>query len=493
MNPATHRRRPFSARLLIELIRQREESAGHPEESPRADAAAIKIGGDLLDRIHLRARELPSAQPLISAIRLVINSGGLLGLFAVTLAAVGGIVAAAKSLEATSPANLPLALFVLIGLNVVTFLLWLLVQPFSHRIVGLGGQLRRLLQWLIEHPLSHSVARLISAQGRPAHNTAPPPGVGRSAVEVLGVIVADGRGRWLFGAAVHAIWLCFALASSFALAALLSFRSYELSWQTTLLNTQQLSAIARVLTLVPSKLGLVAVESLSITDTASALARQSWASWLVVTTLIYGTLPRAIAFCACCVLFRRSSRSMGCDLSRPGFARLRARLMPETCNLEVSDPDRAVRHEPPRPVSLDLPALMGVVHGLGVDGAARDGAPPLPGVEWIWLGQVDDPSSLAAVLKRLSGENVTVLAVAVRATMTPDRGVEHIVTELVAAARAPTVLILQDLDLLRARGMDQLKSRVSYWQALGNSAGARGLLSWQGEPMLADEKPQSPA
>ena len=484
MNSSARRRRPFSARLLIELIRQREEAAGHPEESQVADFAAIQAGGDLLDRIDVRARGLPSAKGLAAAIRGVIRSASLLGALAVALAIVGGILAATRSLEATRPANLPLTLCVLVGLNAVTLLLWLLVQPFSHRIVGLGGSLRTLLQWLVEHPLSQRIAQWIggSRQHRipDADRSA---GSGVSAAEVLGVIVADGRGRWLFGMAVHTLWLCFALTSSLSLAVLLSLRSYDLSWQTTLLTPGQLAALAHTLSFFPAKLGLVRIDTLSVTATTSALARQSWSSWLVWATLIYGALPRATALCVCLALFWRSSKAIGGDLSRPGFARLRARLMPDTAELAIADPDTVDRRQPADVKPAEFAPLLGLVHGIGLDGAGSDGAPPLPGVQWIWLGQVDDLSSLAVAVSRLASEQVATLAIAVRATMTPDRGVEHLVTELAKTTRAPTVLILQDLDRLEARGTDQARARVACWRALAMGVTTRDLLSWNGSPV----------
>jgi Protein of unknown function (DUF2868) len=481
------RRRPFTARLLIELICRREEAAGHPEESPHADAAAIRAGGDLLDRVSVRARELSSAVTLEAAIHRVVRSGSVLVLCAVALAGVLGTLAGARMLGGTSPANLPLTLFALVGLNLVTFSVWLLVQPFSHRIVGLGAYLRKLLQWLIEHPLLQRIARLIGLSQGASQNAGPVPGAGKSAVEVLGLIAADGRGRWLFGAAVHALWLSFALGSSLSLAALLSFRSYELSWQTTMLSTEQLSAIARAVTIIPAKLGLFKAEALSITDTSSDFAHQTWASWLVATSLIYGAIPRAIALVICCLLFARGSRSMGCDPSRPGFARLRTRLIPDSAKIAVLDSDTAKPDIRSRSEPAILPTLQGIVHGVGVDGAAIGGPPTLPGVQWSWLGQVDDAASLASVLQRMSREKVAVLAVAVRSTMTPDRGVDHTVADLVAAARAPTAIILEDLDRLRARGAEPSRSRIAHWQALASSAGAGGLLSWQGERVVVEE------
>ena len=56
-------------RLLTEVVRVREEAAGHPADVPQADAAGRQAGGALTRRILARAAALPDAAALQRAIR----------------------------------------------------------------------------------------------------------------------------------------------------------------------------------------------------------------------------------------------------------------------------------------------------------------------------------------------------------------------------------------------------------------------------------------
>lgn len=448
----------FRRRLLADLVRAREESAGHPEESPTADAAAIASGGDFTHRVAARARALPDAPAMQAVINCVIGTGWLFLTGIVVLGCLLGC-AAAGSILSMRPVNLPLALGGLVGLNLVFLSLWIV---FS--ISPLGTLLYGAFRWLVEHPSSQRVALAIPSRkmGTPA------------TADVLRTLAADGRARWLIGSAMHTTWLSFAIGCVLTLWIALLFRRYPFSWETTLLNNDGLAHFAQVVSWLPEKLGLLDMRSLSVTDTASEAARQAWGWWLVWTAIIYGALPRALALCTCVALFWRSARNIGRDLDRPGYARLRTRLMPESAVLMASDADTAgVRQSAATPVATIK--LHGSVHGIGLDGAAINGAPSMDGVDWIWLGQVDDATSQRAVEQKLTNKKVSMLAIVVRATMSPDRGTQRIVGELKHAASAPVTIVLDEMDVLNARGAEHSRAYIAHWQALASGVQASGI------------------
>jgi hypothetical protein len=465
----------FRRRLLVDAVCAREESAGHPQDSTAADAAAIAAGGNFANRLDARAHVLPEAQSLLAAIGSTICAGSLIW----TAAAILGLLlgwAAGSAILSSRPINLPLTLGGLVGLNLVMLVAWI-VFSFS----PLGWMLYRAFVWLSEHPVSQRMSHARrEIAGRGVQNT----NESATTSDVVRVLAADGRGRWLIGSGMHTVWLSFALACAATLWISLLFRSYPFSWESTLLDSHSLARIATLLSWLPAKLHLIDMHSLSVSDTGSAGARQVWGWWLVWTTILYGALPRALALCACLALFWRSARNIGRDFERPGYARLRARLMPTSAARGVYDPDRV---GVPQVVPAPIVALHGSVHGLGLDGAARFGAPSIDDVEWIWLGQVDNAPTEEAVLQRLQQEQVSTLAVVVRATMSPDRGVERIVRELKDAAHAPLVIVLDDIHLLDRRGLAVSATRNLHWKELAARVGAIGIVPHKGGLPLRGE------
>jgi hypothetical protein len=442
-------------RLLAEWVRRVEEDAGHPQHCAAADAAGVSAGGDLAQRIAARARALPGAQAKLQTIGRALRLAAWFAAILIILATLSGIAAASAALGATTPASLPLVLLAVVATNLLMLLLWLIAQLLGSRIApGIGS----LLQML-----SALYARRLRADGETG--------------TVLRVLGDGARGRWFAAVLVHAAWLGFALGAVLALALLLSVRTYELSWATTLLSDRALGAWAHALSLGPALLGIAGAhtgtEPLPVSDLSDAAVRQAWSWWLLAAATIYGVLPRALALCASLLLLWRAQRLTGRDLSCPGYARLRARLLPDHAALGVVDP--APPAPPPAHTAPAPPApmlLRGRVHGLALEATGNTAPPPLPEVHWIWLGSVDDAAAREAALRRLRDEPVDALAICVRATLTPDRGIERYVGELVAAACAPTALLLGAIDRLQARGTDVCRQRLQDWQSLAQRAGA---------------------
>lgn len=443
-------------RLLAEALRLREEALGHPPATPDADARAIRAGGDFLQRIHVRARSLPEAGVVLRRLARLRASARLLIVVLLVLALLTGSAVAAAALAAESPASLPLVLVSVVGINLLSLLLWLLSLPLSRRIApGIGRGLRSL--WL----------RLA---GRTDIVTTDP------VAGLLHLIGGGTVGRWLAASLVHAAWLAFAFAGLLTLALLLSLRAYALSWETTLLSPESLQAWAQALSWGPSLLGAPGAGELPLYPGGDSIAHRGWSQWLLAAVLTYGVAPRAIALFLSLLLLWRAQHALGRDLQRPGYARLRARLLPDHRSLGVVDAAPALPHSDTVAL-LPAPKLSGAVHALWLEGRETDAAPPLAGVRWIWLGAVDDAESRGLALQRLRDAAPATLAILARATTTPDRGIERYSAELTQAARAQTVLLLCEFERLQARGAAPCAQRLADWQALAQRAGAAGVLT----------------
>ncbi len=448
-------------RLLAEALRMQEETLGHPAATPDADARAVRAGGDFLQRIRTRAHSLPEAGAVLRRLASLRTSARLLIAALLLLALLAGSTVAAGALAAKSPASLPLLLLSVVGINLLSLMLWLLSLPLSRRVApGLGRGL--YLLWL----------RLA---GRT--NTA----VMDPAAGLLRMIGSSPVGRWLAASLVHAAWLVFAVAGLLTLILLLSLRAYSLSWETTLLSPESLQAWAQALSWGPALLGVPGVSELPLDPAGDRAAHRGWSQWLLAAVLAYGVAPRAIALLLSLLWLWRAQHALGRDLHRPGYARLRSRLMPDHRNLGVVDTAPALPSSN-AVAALSTPTLSGDVHALWLEGREADMPPTTAGVRWIWLGAVDDAESRGLVLQRLRNSEPTQLAILARATTTPDRGIERYVAELTQAARNTTVLLLCEFERLQARGAAACAQRLADWQALALRAGAAGVLTSAAQP-----------
>lgn len=436
-------------RLLTEVVRVREEAAGHPADVPQADAAGRQAGGALTRRILARAAALPDAAALQRAIRQVMSRGIAVMLLLVLLAGVAGAFAAATALDTGSPASLPLVLMLLVGSNLLMLTLWLMLLVVSPRVSpGLGRGVMAL--W----------SRLSGGAANRAADTH------RAALAILG---GGASGRWLAASLSHAAWLSFALTGWLSLLLLLSVRAYALSWDTTLLAPTTVAEWVRALSFAPAALG-VPVDALFVDEGGRTVAGQAGAQWLLAAVLIYGVAPRLLALLICGGLWWRAQARFGRDLQHSGFARLRSRLMPDHQPLGVVDQATALPQQTPAVRSAArLPT--GAVLGLRLDDAGDHPPPSIPGIQWQWLGATDTAVARQSAVAAVTEQPRRPVVVLARATMSPDRGAERFIVALAEAAHAPVYLLLVGVDRLAARGADHCAQRLEDWQALAQRAG----------------------
>lgn len=472
-----------AGRLLTELVCRREEAAGHPAPPSAADTDAIAHGGSFARRIANRARHLPGSDVALIEIQRVLAFGRSLALGWWLLAAVFGFGAAVAALNASPVVSLPLVLLTLVGINLLSLLVWLLLP-----LLGLRSGTTLATLWASLPVWWHR--RLRSGDTSPATD----PGTTLATVRLL----TTGRpGRWRMGAMIHTAWLGYSLGGLLALALLLSTHAYALGWQTTLLSPDSLRRWAQILSFGPALLGAPGAESLALgTDpgsAASAADRAGWARWILLAVLSYGVFPRLAALLLCAGLLWRAEGQRAGDLTRPGFARLRDRLMPER------GATRTIDAAIPAPVALPVAAMApialpaGCLHGLALEWDAAGVGQPAS--RWRWLGSVDDAASRSAVMDAVRGDAqagcVVGLVIVLRAPATPDRGLARWLVQIVATAAAPAWMALGDLPALRARGALACAQRLAQWRLLAQEAGVRGgLLEWDAARGLALPLPE---
>lgn len=435
-------RRIRDAFLALVICRQ-EEIAGHPDAVSDSDEAAADAGGPFHARIRTRARLLAEADGRADACARAARRLGLVATIGLAVAGLAGVSAASAALATAPPVNLPLVLALLVGINLASLGLWLLLLPLTVRSGdGIGDRLWHWWhRWRRTAPASAPPANLISTR----------------------LLMTERPGKWLFAGWLHGLWLSFTLGALAALTTLLSLREIDLVWETTLLDDDALRRWAELLSLGPALLGVAGPDNLPLQGEAALAARQDWAAWLLAATAIYGALPRLMALLVSLGLARLSLARASRDELRPGFARLRSRLMPANANSAAP----AVAVAAPAAPDADNPAAPAVLEGTWQAVGLELDEPPAPPPEagWDWLGNVDDLTSRQKLLARLSDIRVDRLLLMVSVRTTPDRGAERFLKEALAAAGADGAILLV--------GSTPTPARLHAWRELAAAAGAK--------------------
>lgn len=302
---------PWQAQWLAETIRLREEHWG-PLEDADAVRHARQGPDNLEDRILMRARSLGQREGLDQLIARWRNGATISLLILLLLATLAGVGSSAGALgDGTRPVNVLWAIGALLGLNVLTFLLWamsLLLRPSQATWLG------RLWLWSTRKFARGPDAALVP----------------QALMNLLG---RAGALPGLFGVISHGLWLAALTAALLTLLAMLSTASYRFVWATTLLQADTFVTLIHALGWLPAQLGF-AIPSADIVRASDnvqslpAAAQAQWSIWLIGVIVVYGIVPRCAAALWCLFKAVRAQRAMRITATLPGYAALRDRLLP---------------------------------------------------------------------------------------------------------------------------------------------------------------------
>lgn len=407
---------PFESRWLAEVVRRHEERHG-----PLGDAAeclaAREVQAALEARILHRADALGAREGWRDAILRWHGRARLVLAVAAALALVFGFGAAAGVLgDGSRPVNVVWALGGLLGVNLFSLLLWLAATALpvrggvSARGSALGGLWLRVVATLDRSPAAAALPQALAGL------------IGRTRIA-----------QWGLGCLTHVLW-ALALAGAVAgVLALLATRRYGFVWETTILPGELFVGLTTALGALPSLLGFPVPDPATVVASGDApmldeAGRRAWAGWLLGALLAYGLLPRLLLALACGGLWFAALRRLKLDLARPGYARLRAMLMPDSERIGVSDPEPAVMPHPLRHATHEgasgTAALVALE--LGTDVAW----PPAQFPAALDAGRIDSREQRRAALKRFVADAPGRLLVAIDPRRTPDRGSLGLIAEL---------------------------------------------------------------
>ena len=213
-----------------------------------------------------------------------------------------------------------LGLFTLLQTNVVNFFYVLVCLLGFHTIMLLGWLVMTLINQGKQS--SNWFASFVS----PSYLIRGKDDVTKAAVDLYERQLQHSGMRWYLGRFSHQLWLATLTGMLLAIIFLLIVRQYSFSWESTLLSDQALITLTQILGWLPSKVGFTVpdsaaiVQSRLVTDAMPLSMARQWAGLLVGSLLMYGIVPRAIAWTFCALMFRR--KKMRLDIKQPYYQKI---------------------------------------------------------------------------------------------------------------------------------------------------------------------------
>ncbi len=420
----------FDKRVLIEQVRSIEAEHALADDA-QGVAADLPAHSDFDERLWQRARQLVERNDLQSIVgRAAIQSRRVNGI-ALLVVAVSGALATSYALTADHAINIYWLLLVLLGFNLLSMLLWLV--GISLHMEGLiSGVLAKLTSWLPAQ---------LKTNGS----------VGSRADRAWLACNFGGKvGKWQLSKIAHQLWLVYMLAGLLVLVLVLMTRQYDFVWGTTLLSDTAFVKLTKALSTPLQALGLTTPTPQQVQETRigalqvlTAAHRYAWAQFLLGALLCFGIVPRLLLWCWSVLMRGLARRRFALDHYLPYYIALRQQLLPLAGHGRIIDADTSPPAADAAPRSEPVPhQLPTEAQWVSVELGDAIAWPPQsvdPGSD---LGQVVDRDSLTRILQRLQHGAVPVLAVAVAAARSPDRGVQRTIADLIAnSAQAWLVLL----------------------------------------------------
>ncbi|WP_019652068.1 DUF2868 domain-containing protein [Variovorax atrisoli] len=364
--------------------------------------------------------------------------------------------------------NVIVALASLLGLHALTLVLWL-----AGLWLPLGSFSTASLGWI-----------WLSLTARVAGGKR-----GQAPVLVRAATGLLSRARllpWAFGLVSHGIWsLSFAVVLAAMLFAL-AFRSYTLSWETTILEPEFFVHAVQALGWAPAKLGFPVPDAATVMaapgspGSVNAAGQRTWALWLTGCILVYGFLPRLVLTLLSGAILHSRRKALQPDWREPYYRKLLARFAAMAPAAIVdADPGRL---RSATPSGLPASELHDALFVLGFELPPDMPWPPaaLPAAIAAQAQRIDGSApARRAVLDQLARIHPRTVLMVCHAASSPDRGTERFLRELLAhcgecrlwLADSPGADATQRwLDWLRDTGLERVAASERLEAALPESA-----------------------
>ena len=422
----------FDKQVILEQLRYIEVERPLSHDAGEIDLEHTKHN-NFEDHLWQRARHLVDNNDLWSSLGHAARLARHIGILAIVIAAVLGGLGSVYAITDNHTINIYWLLLVLLGFNLFSILLWLV--GITLNLGGLtAGILARMTRWqprLLENK-STSVTRAADHAWLACHYS--------------GTV-----GKWQLSKITHQLWLTYLLAGLAVLVLLLMARQYDFVWGTTLLSdatfmklTDILGAPLQVLGFATPNADTVLNTRIGAAQALTAAYRYAWAQFLLGSLLCYGIVPRILLWCWTLLMRSVARRHFTLDYYLPYYIHLRQQLMPMAGHGQIVDADTS----PPLVAEkIDISPVHHVLpeqtKWVSVELDEDIPWPPESITTTNDLGQVTDRDSLARVLEVLKTHPAPVIAVAVAAGRSPDRGVQRTIATLMSTSEQRWLVLLQ--------------------------------------------------
>lgn len=356
-----------------------------------------------------------------------------------------------------------LGLFTLLQADVVNF--------FYVLVCLLGFHTLMLVGWLVMSLINQGKqsSNWFASFVSPSYLIRGKDDVTKAAVDLYERQLQHSGMRWYLGRFSHQLWLATLTGMLFAIIFLLIVRQYSFSWESTLLSDQALITLTQILGWLPSMVGFgvpdstAIVQSRLVTDAMPLSVARQWSSLLVGSLLMYGILPRAIAWAFCALMFRQ--KKMRLDIKLPYYQKIL-----NFWQRHVVDADDFKAAPAPAPIApqatvsagkklvalLEYPSEQDNWWQTGIDANINDTSK----IEN--FGIVDDRDDMARLQHYLESHPVQVL-LGIHKNALPDRGTLRKIDQIATHAKDGLIvqLLNDELDIADSQRQDV---RYQQWQ-----------------------------
>ena len=398
------------ARQLTELVRLLEERGYIFPADPQPITETLRHAeGDAESKINRRAEMIDSDHKLRDALTHVrqVGQGLLWGLTLLCLVMGFG---SGLGLLNQSGLNFFIVLASVLGLNTVMFGVWvvMLLLP-KHKQTWFSPS------WWIrgKDPVSQAILRLyLEAWQQP-------------------------KARWAAGKISHRFWLATLGGMLIAMLLLLVVRQYTFNWESTLLSDNSFIRVVHALAWLPELLGFPVPDTQAILNSRlhnhMASARQ-WSGLLIGSMVVYGMVPRVLAWAYCHWQTRAAAQPLPLDKSY-------YQHLIQQWQTRVIDADTQTETVTIVPkISLSDDGQKWAVM-LERPWAEAHWYRHVLGQDWLDKGTADSRDAVAQLLEQLQQHRVQLL-IGVPAQTVPDRGILRQISRLAEAAQSGAVVQL---------------------------------------------------
>lgn len=151
--------------------------------------------------------------------------------------------------------------------------------------------------------------------------------------------------KWFFSRISHQFWLASLLGMLSALILMLLVKNYQFIWESTLLHNDTVIQLIEMIAFLPNLVGFATptADDILLSQTATQIPKIvafRWAMLLIGSFLLYGILPRFVAWLFCLLMIKSSRQTL--DLKQPYYQKIL-----DFWQRKVIDPDDSPTEQKP--------------------------------------------------------------------------------------------------------------------------------------------------